>query len=72
MTIKPEKKNRIISIFSAIITAVSLVIIILLLINYLNVKAENEELRSQLEETSLIRDNSCGEISLGDDVFYYA
>jgi hypothetical protein len=49
---KPEKKNRIISIFSVIITVICFVIIVLLLVNYLNVKAENEELRSQLEESS--------------------
>jgi len=49
---KPEKKNRIISIFSAIITVVCFIIIVLLLVNYLNVKAENEDLRSQLEEYS--------------------
>jgi len=49
---KAEKKNRIISIFSAIITVVCFIIIVLLLVNYLNVKAENEDLRSQLEESS--------------------
>ncbi len=52
MPMKPEKKNRIISIFSAIITVVCFIIIVLLLVNYLNVKAENEDLRSQLEESS--------------------
>ncbi|MFA6796304.1 MAG: hypothetical protein WCR63_01820 [Bacilli bacterium] len=47
-----EKKNRVISIISAIITVISLVVIVLLLVNYLNVKAENDQLRSQLEQTN--------------------
>jgi len=64
---KLEKKNRIISIFSIVITIVCLAIIALLLINYLKVRAENEELKSQLEEstqTRLVQPESAEELSI--------
>lgn len=67
MAMKLEKKNRIISIFSIVITLVCLAIIALLLINYLKVKAENEELKSQLEEstqTRLVQPESTEELSI--------
>ena len=67
MAMKLEKKNRIISIFSIVITIVCLAIIALLLINYLKVKAENEELKSQLEEstqTRLVQPESTEELSI--------
>ena len=67
MAMKLEKKNRIISIFSIVITIVCLAIIALLLINYLKVRAENEELKSQLEEstqTRLVQPESAEELSI--------
>lgn len=67
MAMKLEKKNRIISIFSIVITIVCLAIIALLLINYLKVRAENEELKSQLEEstqTRLVQPESTEELSI--------
>ena len=68
---KLEKKNRLISIVSIIVTVVCLVVIFLLLANYLRVKAENDELRSSLENTSYETGEVINSAENENNIFYY-
>jgi len=69
--VKLEKKNRLISIVSIIVTVVCLVVIFLLLANYLRVKAENDELRSSLENTSYETGEVINSAENENNIFYY-
>lgn len=68
---KLEKKNRVISIVSIIVTVVCLVVISLLLANYLRVKAENDELRSSLESSSCETGEVIHFAENENNIFYY-
>jgi len=68
---KLEKKNRVISLVSIIVTVICLVIISLLLTNYIRVKAENDELRSSLENSSCETGEIIPFIENENSIFYY-